>query len=243
VAKPAGLDVFSQRRGRSESLWSWLREKHPDLERVGDPDAPAIAHRLDRPTSGILLVARDDVTYERLREGFQTGKILKDYLALVEGAVDGPFEVDLPLGGRHRRSRKVTVAVFGRRLRGVQPAQTRVRPLGVAEGKSLCMVRIHTGVRHQIRAHLGHAGHPVVGDYLYGTGSEVGELEDRLFLHAWRIHAQPPVVPNELELTCPLPVELCNVVEGLGLTQALDHETRPCYGSQGHRPGRRGTST
>jgi len=217
VAKPAGLHVFSSSRGERESLWSRLKEIRPGLAGVGDPSAPAFVHRLDRGTSGVLLAARTGPVYRRLRAAFEEGEIEKVYLALVEGELTEAIEVELPIGSRYRRSAKVQVQLPGRRLRGVRPAWTGIEPLAVGDDFSLCRVKILTGVRHQIRAHLSHLKHPVVGDRDYGAVRDILGLESRTFLHAWQIRLPHPVSGSDLQIACPLPEDLLHILKELGL--------------------------
>jgi 23S rRNA pseudouridine1911/1915/1917 synthase len=212
--KPAGLDVFGP-----VSVSAWLMEKRPELAKVGPEAEPAIVHRLDRGTSGLLVAATDQNTYDTLRKDFSSGRIYKDYMALVQGRLGDPVVVDAPLGGRRRRSRKVRVALPGHRLRGVRPARSQVEPIVVQESYSLCRVGIRTGMRHQIRAHLAHLGHPIVGDALYGAGPDRCGLEPgRLFLHASRIRLESDPDGAAVEFESPLPADLLTVLVERGLS-------------------------
>jgi 23S rRNA pseudouridine1911/1915/1917 synthase len=217
VVKPAGLHVFPSSRGEQRSLWSRLKEIRPGLSQVGDPSAPAFVHRLDRGTSGVLLAAKSKRVYRKLRQAFEAGEIDKVYLALVEGELAEPVEVDLPIGSRYRRSKKVQVQIPGRNLRGVRPARTMVTPLDSNENLTLCRIMIRTGVRHQIRAHLGHLEHPVAGDHEYGARREIAGLGTRTFLHAWQIGLPHPLSGSPVGIACPLPGELSQILDELGL--------------------------
>jgi RluA family pseudouridine synthase len=217
VAKPAGLHVFPQSRGEQRSLWYHLKEIRPGLDGVGDPSTPAFVHRLDRGTSGVLLAARTDPVYRKLRKAFEAGEIEKLYLALVEGELTEPVEVDLPIGSRYRRSAKVQVQLPGRKLRGVRPAQTVIEPESSRSDLTLCRVKILTGVRHQIRAHLSHLRHPVAGDREYGASRKITGLESRMFLHAGRVRLAHPLSGSRLEISCPLPQELIQILNEIGL--------------------------
>jgi len=219
VAKPACLHVFPQRRGEQQSLWSRLKACRPGLDGVGEPSAPAFVHRLDRGTSGVLLAAKSDPVYQRLRRAFDAGEIGKVYLALVEGVLPEPVEVDLPLGSRYRRSAKVQVQLPGRKLRGVRPARTEIEPLSSNDDLTLCRVKIFTGVRHQIRAHLGYLEHPVAGDREYGAVREIAGLQSRTFLHAWRIRLTHPLSGSDIEIACPLPGDLLQILNEFGLDE------------------------
>lgn len=235
LAKPAGLDVFSSPRGRKESLAGWLVGLRPALAEVGEPAAPAIVHRIDRGTSGLVLAARTSRAYRLLRAAFSDGTVGKDYLAVAEGVIRDELMVDLALGARHRRSRKVAVALPGRRLRGVRPAWTRVVPLGSGGGKTLCLVRIGPGMRHQIRAHLAHVGHPVAGDRLYGAGAWREGPGDGYFLHAWRLHLAPALSSGPYRLHCPLPPVWSTCLHALGLEEP-DPGFFPASGDPGGHP-------
>lgn len=217
LAKPAGLDVFAAPRGRTSSLAGWLVARRPALASVGDAQEPAIAHRIDRGTSGLVLAACSRESHRRLRAALSDGSCAKDYLALVEGAVEESFEIDMPLGARHRRSRKVQPAMAGHALRGVRPARTLVAPLGRAGGKTLCLVRLATGMRHQIRAHLALAGHPIAGDRLYGAGPWTDAADGWFFLHAWRLQLGWASAGAPAGFLCPLPPARASCLERLGL--------------------------
>lgn len=212
LSKPAGLHVFGP-----DSLAAWLIGQRPDLARVGPADEPAIAHRLDRATSGLMLAATDPNSYDRLRQAFSAGRVDKRYLALVEGPLEEPVRIDLPLGSRYRRSRRVQVDRGRVKLRGVRPAVTEVEPIGLGRGLSLCRVRILTGHRHQIRAHMAHLGHPVAGDSLYGARLDLPGLAGRHFLHAHRIGLDLEDGPR-LDWRCGLGADLRAVLAGVGLS-------------------------
>jgi len=211
LAKPAGLDVFGP-----GSLADWLIALLPGLAEVGPADQPAIVHRLDRNTSGLILAATGQPEYDRLRRAFSDGRVDKHYLARVEGSLRGFERIAIPLGARYRRSRRVHVDLGRSDLRGVRPAVTEVQPLAEAGGYSLCRVRILTGVRHQIRAHLAHLGHPVVGDDLYGATRKPAGLAGRHFLHAAWIHLELAGCPR-VDWRCRLGADLRAVLKGIGL--------------------------
>jgi len=217
AVKPAGMHVFPSSRGEPQSAWVLLKEMRPGLDKVGDPAAPAFVHRLDRGTSGILLAAKTNRAYRRLREAFEKGEVGKEYLALVEGVLSDLVEVDLPIGTRYRRSAKVQVQLPGRNLRGVRPARTSAEPLAGSDDLTLCRVQIQTGVRHQIRAHLSYLGHPVAGDLDYGASRRVSNLEDRFFLHAWQACLSHPQTGSALAICCPLPPDLVQILNNLGI--------------------------
>jgi 23S rRNA pseudouridine1911/1915/1917 synthase len=194
----------------------------PELTSVGDPKAPAIVHRLDRDTSGLVLVARTNQAYQKLRQDFKKGLVKKEYLALVEGELAAPMEIRLPLGSRHRRSKKVQVLNGGQHLRNFRNAHTKVRPLVTTRDFSLCSIELITGFRHQIRAHLAYVGHPVVHDRQYGAVCNVDFLGERFFLHSWRLNFQHPNKNSLVTFSDPLPENLSNCLKYLKIHMALD---------------------
>jgi 23S rRNA pseudouridine1911/1915/1917 synthase len=199
--KPAGIHVFP-------GVWNWLKAKRPNLADVGDKKNPAILHRLDQHTSGLLLAAKDNPSYDKLRAAFKKRRIEKFYLALVEDRLSERRQIDLSLGSRYRRSKKVSIAEADKNLRSIVEAQTIVTPLGGDDRFTFCQVQIITGVRHQIRAHLAHIGHPIVGDKLYGAKQKLESLGDRYFLHAWKLAFEHPKTDEKVFYECPLEKKL-----------------------------------
>ncbi|HUU01151.1 MAG TPA: RluA family pseudouridine synthase [Myxococcota bacterium] len=222
VEKPAGLHVFPSGLGIGDSVLTRLLAGRPDLAEIGEAGAPAFVHRLDRSTSGLLLAAKTQAAYGSLRDDFSSGKVHKEYLALVEGSLQGRVEMDVPLGARYRRSRRVSVCSEGRRLRGVRPARTIAEEIAQEAGLTLCRVETATGFRHQVRAHLAHLGHPLAGDRLYGATREIGGLEEHFFLHAWLIELRHPDDGRRLRLCSPLPPAKRSVLAHTGLLEAYN---------------------
>ena len=225
--KPAGYHVFG-----SSSIASWLCSRRQDLCGVGSEAEPALVHRLDQKTSGIMLAATHQRSYTVLREAFEQKKIHKVYLALTHGLVDQAQRITVPLGGRYRRSRKVKpVLSRTRKYHFVQSAQSDVEPLAMSSEHdlTLCKVVIKTGVRHQIRAHLAHIGHPLVGDALYGAQKNpYAPLTDRFFLHAWKLGFSNIFDGLERLWACPLPRALQELLD-LYRFQRSRHRQVRCY--------------
>ncbi|RME19798.1 MAG: RNA pseudouridine synthase, partial [Deltaproteobacteria bacterium] len=167
------------------------------------------------------LAARDEDAYGLLREMFGGGLVEKTYLALAKGRIGHFRRVEVPLGSRYRRSRKVFPARSGRRLRGVRPAVTEVVPLAQGTDCTLCRVVIRTGVRHQIRAHLSLIGHPIWGDVLYGGPREQNLPEGAFMLHAFSIALDLPWA-GPFEQRCQPPGCFVDVLRGLGVTLEQD---------------------
>jgi len=174
-------------------------------------------HRLDTATSGVIVAARDRRTWTQMRQAFSRGEIDKRYLALVAGPIADEGEIEVPL--RHRPSRaagRVEPALPGQA--GARRAKSSFRVLARAADYAFVEVRIHTGVLHQVRAHLAAIGAPVVGDALYGGRPESGL--GRFFLHARSLELVHPKTLRRLKIQSPLPAELAQVLERIGIRPA-----------------------
>ncbi len=204
--KPAGLTVHPAPGLPAGTLVHRLLHDFPELARMQGL-RPGIVHRIDKDTSGLLLVALDEQTRQELAQAFARRSVHKEYLALVAG-VPAPLEgvIDLPMG-RHPLH-KVKMAVLPK---GGKPARSDYRvlhqdPLGRF---SLLAVRIHTGRTHQIRVHLSHLGRPILGDRLYGGAltapSRCQKLASRQMLHAWRLGFEHPESREWLDFQRPPP--------------------------------------
>lgn len=211
VAKPAGVPSVEHARGEPSALIAWLLAHRPVVAGIGEGPRPAgQVHRLDTGTSGVLLIAKSREVHAALREQFSTpGAVEKSYEALLEGEPAGTLEIAWPIGARGRRSKKVVVARTGReaeRLRAVQPARTTIGVIRACPRATHAAITIATGVRHQIRAHAAAAGHPVLGDELYGSADALAEgCEHRLYLHAASLSLILPGDKTPTRIACPLP--------------------------------------
>ena len=199
VNKPASVVVHAGAGNRSGTLVNRLVHHFASLSKVGGDVRPGIVHRLDKGTSGVLLVARTDAAHQALAAQFSGRTVEKTYLALVHGHVRAdsgrivtPIERD-----SFRRTRMTTKTGVGR------AAFTEYRVRQRFEKYTFLEVRIHTGRTHQIRVHLASIGHPVVGDRLYG-----GQAAQRIFLHAWRIVFTSPATGKRVMIEAPLPADL-----------------------------------
>jgi 23S rRNA pseudouridine1911/1915/1917 synthase len=180
------------------------------VEGVGDPGRWGIVHRLDRGTSGLLVVALDAGAYTGLRAAMGRREVTRTYLALVHGSSAAPTgTIDAPLGRDPRHPTRFRVDRSGR------PARTHYRRLATWEGAGLALleVRLETGRTHQIRVHTASIGHPVAGDPAYGRG---GDGIPRLCLHAAGLRFTHPVTGGEVAVASPLPTDMADIVRGLG---------------------------
>jgi len=201
IDKPAGMVVHSGAGVRSGTLVNALLHRFASLSTLGGEQRPGIVHRLDRCTSGVLLVAKTDAAHQALAAQFASRRIEKTYLALVQGRVKAERgRIDKPIARDPARRVRMTA-----RLEAGRAASSEYRVLRRWKDHTLLEVRISTGRTHQIRVHLSSAGHPVAGDKLYGgRASPLG----RFFLHAARIRFLQPSTGAPAEVESPLPAEL-----------------------------------
>ena len=174
VAKPAGVPSHPLKEGEVGTLAGALVAHYPEMRDVGySKREPGILHRLDNDTSGVMLAARDQATFDALRQQLQAGEIEKRYLARCQGIVPAPMIIDTPIANDPRDSRRVRACTDPREIKrlGAQPATTEVLTSTPAEHGSLIEVRANHARRHQIRVHLASIGHPLLGDPLYGGPS------------------------------------------------------------------------
>ncbi len=222
VNKPAGLlmhkTAVSEKSGeKEETLSDWAVENYPEVKKVGDdPEArPGIVHRLDKETSGVILIPRTQEYFLYLKNLFQNHKIKKTYLALVRGKVKNESGIiDKPIGLKPNTVKRV---VGGRKMKDVKEAVTeyKVKKRLFFEGKEYTLVEATplTGRTHQIRVHLFSIGYPVVGDRLYGGSGDTLGLE-RQFLHADSIEF-PAASGKMVKISADLPEELEKVLSKL----------------------------
>jgi 23S rRNA pseudouridine1911/1915/1917 synthase len=206
INKPAGLVVHAGAGAHSGTLVNRLVHHFASLSRVGGELRPGIVHRLDRGTSGVLLVACTDSAHRALAAQFVSRSVEKIYLALVQGRIPAAAgRITKPIARDPiRRTRMTAKLAYGRE------ALTEYRVLERLEGFTYLEVRIGTGRTHQIRAHFASLGHPVAGDRLYGA-----RPGPRIFLHAWRIGFTSPATSERVTVEAPLPPELEQWLSGL----------------------------
>jgi len=222
--KPAGVVVHPAPGHPTGTLVQGILRLCKDLSGIGGELRPGIVHRLDKDTSGLLVVAKNDRAHAALARQFKAGEVTKRYLALVYGPVKAAKgKITLPIG-RHPRKRKVMAV----RPEGGGKAALTVweKRENLAGGFCLLDVSIKTGRTHQIRVHLSHEGHPIVGDPLYGQGRarfrrhplyRAGHLPpcDRQMLHAERLGFTHPDSGDFLEFRAPLPEDMKRMLRAL----------------------------
>lgn len=212
VSKPAGLVSHPARANQTGTLVNALLGLGKPLGML-DPMRPGIVHRLDRETSGVLLVAKDDETQMRLREAMKERSIERRYYALVRGVPPDSGTIEAPIG-RHPARRSLMAVVSGGR-----PSITHYTVLQSTDRLALLDVKLETGRTHQIRVHLKHIGHPVLGDSAYGGKGELSrELGlDRPFLHAFKL-VFPQPNGSRIEVEDPPPEDLKEALGHAGLS-------------------------
>ena len=199
IDKPAGLVVHPAPSHRGPTLVDQLG----DLLEGGDPERPGIVHRLDKDTSGLLVVARSEEAQRALAAEVAAREVDRVYLALASGRLDSRTgTIDAPIGRERRTRTRMAVAGAGSRQ-----ARTHFEVLELLPRSSFVEVTLETGRTHQIRAHFDAIGHPLVGDKTYGPGSESYGL-DRQFLHAHRLAFTHPESGERLSFESPLPNDL-----------------------------------
>jgi 23S rRNA pseudouridine1911/1915/1917 synthase len=211
VDKPAGLTVHPGAGRATGTLAAGLLARYPELEGVGQAGRWGLVHRLDRETSGALLVGRSAQAHDALVEALRRREIGREYVTLVQGTFTLPRgTVDAPIGRDPHRPRRRAMLQTGRRaVTHYRMTRQWERP-GVAQ----LAVELETGRTHQIRVHLAGIGHAVVGDRLYGRRDPI-EVP-RLFLHAATASLHHPVSGEELVIESPLPPDLAAVLDRLG---------------------------
>jgi 23S rRNA pseudouridine1911/1915/1917 synthase len=211
VDKPPGMVVHPAPGHSGGTLVNALLHRTPSLSRAGGAGRPGIVHRLDKDTSGIVLVAKNDTAHRRLASQFARRTVDKTYLAVAAGSFrrdQGLWDTSI---GRDRRERKK----ISSRTEKPRKAVTRFHVLRKLEGASLVELHPETGRTHQIRVHLAENRHPVLGDPIYGPKPRRGSsyhaagkrygFEARLALHAWKISCRHPAAGTALQLEAPLP--------------------------------------
>jgi 23S rRNA pseudouridine1911/1915/1917 synthase len=217
IDKPAGMVVHPAAGHAQGTLVNALLHHVKDLSGVGGELRPGIVHRLDRGTSGVMVVAKNDDAHQELSRQFMLREVEKEYFALVWGLVQAGRRIDSPIGRDPNDRQKMSS-----RARHARHAVTRITGAEHLRGVTLITVAIATGRTHQIRVHLSEIGHPIVGDPAYGgfrrhVAADLRPLLrlERPFLHAARLAFQHPVDARRMEFTSPLPTDLQQVLDDI----------------------------
>jgi 23S rRNA pseudouridine1911/1915/1917 synthase len=221
--KPAGMVVHPGAGHASGTLVNALLHHVKDLSGIGGELRPGIVHRLDRGTSGVMVVAKNDKAHQELSRQFADREVEKEYVALVWGVVQPGRRIEEPIGRDPVQRQKMST-----RARRARSATTRVTWARHFQGVSLLKIAISTGRTHQIRVHLNAIGHPVVGDAMYGgvhrrVGHDLRAVQrlERPFLHAAHLAFTHPTDGRRVEFDSPLPPDLQAILDAL---IAIDEE-------------------
>jgi 23S rRNA pseudouridine1911/1915/1917 synthase len=213
--KPAGMVVHPAAGHSGGTLVNALLHHVKDLSGIGGELRPGIVHRLDRGTSGVMVVAKHDRAHQELSRQFADREVEKEYIALVWGVVQPGRRIDAPIGRDPDHRQKMST-----RARRARSAVTRVTFARHLKGVTLVKVAIATGRTHQIRVHLSAIGHPVVGDTTYGgvhrrvlSNLRAVQRLERPFLHAARLVFTHPADGRRMEFESPLPEDLQHVLD------------------------------
>lgn len=209
VNKPSGMVVHPARGHESGTLVNALLGYYPQIVDVGGPERAGIVHRLDKDTSGLIIVAKSEAVRGALQRQFKRRQVKKTYLALVEGHPE-PRQgvIDAPIGRDKRQRKRMAIVRSGRE------AYTAYRVVETFDNHSLVELQPETGRTHQLRVHLAWLGYPVVGDRVYGRRKQ-HLLKHRHFLHARRLELTHPVTGAPLSLIASLPDNLTRLLHRL----------------------------
>jgi 23S rRNA pseudouridine1911/1915/1917 synthase len=224
--KPAGMVVHPGAGHNTGTLVNALLHHITDLSGIGGELRPGIVHRLDRGTSGVMVVAKNDHAHQELSRQFADREVDKEYIALVWGLVQAGRRIDAAIGRDPSQRQKMST-----RARRARSAVTRVMAARHFKGVSLLKVGIATGRTHQIRVHLSAIGHPIVGDPTYGglhrrTPANLRAVQrlERPFLHAARLAFTHPVDGRRIEFDSPLPLDLQAIIDDIEEREAKGEE-------------------
>jgi len=179
------------------------------LSGIGGEIRPGIVHRLDKDTSGLLIVAKNDMAHVNMSEQIKRHEVKKTYIALVRGVVkENEATIDMPIGRSNSDRKKMAVTKNGKN------AVTHIKVLKRYDKYTLLEVNIETGRTHQIRVHLAHIGYPVIGDYIYSNGKNEFGIVGQC-LHAKSLEFKHPITGEDMKLEAPLPAYFKNVINEL----------------------------
>jgi 23S rRNA pseudouridine1911/1915/1917 synthase len=214
VNKPSGIIVFPEGNIQEETLIDHLIKDNPELKNVGSPKRYGVVHRLDKDTSGTILIAKNNKTLEALQKEFQERRVVKKYLALVCGPIKEDGELITTLGRAPKDRRKQKVFDLNEESESKRRAETKYTILKEFKDYTLLEVEIKTGRKHQIRAHMAHLQHPITGDTLYGFKNQKNPKGlTGQFLHSKYLKLN--ILGKEMEFESELPNNLKKTLEEL----------------------------
>jgi len=213
LSKPAGMVVYPCAGHPDRTLMNALAYHIKKLANIGGPLRPGVVHRLDKDTSGVIVIVLDDRAYYKLVEAFKKREVKKEYIALVYGELKGSGEIVLPIGRALHERKKMST-----KSKKSKEAVTKWEVIKNFEDFTLVRVKIITGRTHQIRVHFSSIGHPVLGDKIYGRKIYI-ELDrkkipvSRQMLHAHRIELKHPITGKPLQFEASLPSDIKEILK------------------------------
>lgn len=207
INKPKGMVVHPANGNPNGTLVNAVMNICKDsLSGIGGEVRPGIVHRLDKDTSGIIIVAKNDKAHINLSEQIKNHEVKKIYIALVRGVIkENEATINMPIGRSTKDRKKMDVTEKGKN------AITHFKVLARSDKYTLLMVNIETGRTHQIRVHLSHIGYPIIGDEVYSNGKNEWNVQGQC-LHAWKLKFVHPITGNEMELKAELPEYFKNII-------------------------------
>ena len=209
IDKPVGVVTHPAPGHHTDTLVNGLLARYPSLSGINGVKRPGIVHRIDKDTSGLLVVAVNDWAHRHLADQLSDHSMYREYIALVRGVInESEGIIDAPIGRDERYRQKMAV-----NLRVGKEARTHFKVLSRFSGYTLLSVRLETGRTHQIRVHLSYILHPIVGDQLYGGKDPL--YKDGQLLHAHKLILTHPRLREKMTFECPLPPHFAKVLEKL----------------------------
>ena len=210
VNKPKGMVVHPANGNPDGTLVNAIMNICKDsLSGIGGEIRPGIVHRLDKDTSGLLIVAKNDMAHVKMSEQIKNHEVKKTYIALVRGVIkENEATIDMPIGRSRTDRKKMAVAKDGKN------AVTHIKVLKRYDKYTLLEINIETGRTHQIRVHLSHIGYPIIGDYIYSNGKNEFGVEGQC-LHAKSLEFNHPITNKEMKLEAPLPKYFQDIINKL----------------------------
>ena len=210
INKPAGMVVHPAAGNEDGTLVNAALHRWPEMRGVGEEGRAGVVHRLDKDTSGVIVMAKTPHALAMLQKQFRKRIVEKEYVALVEGVPStNTGLIDAPIGRDPKRRKRMSV------IRGGRESATRFLVVEEFGSHTLLRVKPVTGRTHQIRVHLAWLGHPVAADQVYGYRKRTIRLKDRIFLHAHKLTVESPSTGEPLTFTAPLPQALQNLLDDL----------------------------
>ncbi len=199
ISKPQGVVVHPGAGNMDNTLVNGLLHTFKNLANTPDPLRPGIVHRLDKDTSGLMIIAKSDVAYINLVNSFKEHKIKKTYLAIVEGKLDPEGSIEMPIGRNTKNRIKMAVTPINSKY-----AYTEYRALKYFNNFTLASINLFTGRTHQIRVHFKHIGHPVLGDLVYGNKNKYNI--DKQMLHSYKLAFKHPISDKVITIEDDFPI-------------------------------------